>query len=181
MPRPNKGPRRIIAVRAPLAQASFYGDQADKLGLERNDYTVLVMALAHRLTVPHYIRDRVDPASLRQRDEQYQLGLAFDSATLARERADSSREPDTGVSLGDRAHITMRTPIDQYQVYKRHADELGLDVGPYAVAVLAVAHGLPVPDYIVDRADSAGWARRQHHFVLALCSSDVESTRLVGA
>lgn len=181
MPRPNKGPRRIIAVRAPLAQASFYGDQAEKLGLERNDYTVLVMALAHRLAVPHYICDRVDLASLRQRDEQYQLGLAIDSANLTRrDRVDSPREPDTGVSLGDRAHITMRTPIDQYQVYKRHADELGLDVGPYAVAVLAVAHRLAVPDYIVDRADSAGWARLQHRFALAL-SPDDESTRLVGA
>ena len=39
----------------------------------------------------------------------------------------------------------MRTPIDQYQVYKRHADELGLDVGPYAVAVLGSRTGLLSP------------------------------------
>lgn len=43
---------------------------------------------------------------------------------------------------GDRAAQTVRIPVEQHDLYCNEAARVGLDVGPYLVWRLALAHGL---------------------------------------
>lgn len=49
---------------------------------------------------------------------------------------------------GVRRQLTVRLPIDQYEVYKGEADSRGMPMADYVAAVLARGHGLPEPAYL---------------------------------
>ncbi len=78
MAREHKGKRGHINTRAPEAQHNKYKERAAELGLDLGDYSVLVLARAHELPVPEYIRKKVDPAKLRKHDDQFALALTSD-------------------------------------------------------------------------------------------------------
>lgn len=52
---------------------------------------------------------------------------------------------------GSRGHIATRAPIPQHHVYEKRAQELGIPAGDYSVLVLAIAHGLDIPEYIANK------------------------------
>lgn len=52
---------------------------------------------------------------------------------------------------GPRGHIATRAPLPQHVVYERRAAELGIPAGDYSVLVLALVHGLDVPQYIASK------------------------------
>ncbi len=54
---------------------------------------------------------------------------------------------------GPRGHIATRAPpLKQHKVYEDRAAELGIPAGgDYSVLILAITHGLDIPDYIIDK------------------------------
>ncbi|MCD2158269.1 hypothetical protein LQL77_31960 [Rhodococcus cerastii] len=52
---------------------------------------------------------------------------------------------------GPRGHIATRAPLKQHKVYEDRAAELGIPAGDYSVLILAITHGLDIPDYISDK------------------------------
>lgn len=56
---------------------------------------------------------------------------------------------------GDRGTVASRVPVDQKAFYEERAAEAGLPLSDYVAVLLAQAHGLPVPDYIVRAAPDA--------------------------
>ncbi|WP_213578483.1 hypothetical protein [Rhodococcus sp. USK13] len=49
---------------------------------------------------------------------------------------------------GPRGQIATRAPLRHHRFYEARAAELGLDTGDYSVLILAITHGLDIPDYI---------------------------------
>ena len=62
-------------------------------------------------------------------------------------------------SRGERITIAVRAPLDQGTVYQERADALGIHYGTYATMVLAQAHNLPLPDFVVEELEKAKQAR----------------------
>ena len=56
---------------------------------------------------------------------------------------------------GPRRQVTVRVPVQHYEVYERQAAEAGLEIGGYLVAQLARANGLPVPEWVYPEQDLA--------------------------
>ena len=56
---------------------------------------------------------------------------------------------------GKRTAITVRVPDDQYELYSREADELGIPIGSWAAIQLAHAQGLEIPQYITEEIRKA--------------------------
>jgi hypothetical protein len=81
---------------------------------------------------------------------------------------------------GKRGHINTRAPLTHHNTYQARADDLGLDLGDYSVLVMARAHGLPVPDYIARRVDTAKLLRHDEQYALAL-TPDGELAEAIGA
>lgn len=49
---------------------------------------------------------------------------------------------------GKRTAITVRVPDEQYQLYAREAEELGIPIGSWAAIKLAESQKLDIPTYI---------------------------------
>lgn len=65
------------------------------------------------------------------------------STTAEEQRRKPGRKPK-----GQRAQILVRTPTAQRPVFDEAAKQANLPLGDYVAVVLAIAHGLPIPDYI---------------------------------
>ncbi|MGV9864457.1 hypothetical protein [Rhodococcus koreensis] len=74
---------------------------------------------------------------------------------------------------GTRKCISVRAPLQQHSFYEARAEELGLELGDYALLVMARAYNLDVPDYILKKLDPE--KLRAHDERYAACeSSDSE-------
>ncbi|MFC9356429.1 hypothetical protein ACFTZB_07575 [Rhodococcus sp. NPDC057014] len=52
---------------------------------------------------------------------------------------------------GPRGQIATRAPLRHHEVYESRAAELGIPAGDYSVLILAITHGLDIPDYISEK------------------------------
>lgn len=81
---------------------------------------------------------------------------------------------------GDRRLIAMRPPVEQFEAYKTEAEQLGLDLGEYAVYVMARARRNPVPTYILAKLREAQRAGRVAQLELEIVG-DGDERRSVAA
>jgi hypothetical protein len=68
---------------------------------------------------------------------------------------------------GDRTPVSTRLPTEQYAVYHREAERLGIPFGSYIALALAEKHGLDTPDYVLDELNRAHAARSQEELPMA--------------
>ncbi len=68
---------------------------------------------------------------------------------------------------GDRTPVSTRLPTEQYAVYHREAERLGIPFGSYVAMVLAAAHKLETPDYVVLELKRAEALRGQEELPMA--------------